>query len=83
MKPNIIPNIIPYNIILPVNLKIDAPIPFINPSFLVSIALLVIVFANPVDGTISPHLHILNNLSKKPNPVNNEPITIKNEKVKK
>ena len=69
-----IPNIIPYRIILPVSLNIDEPIPLINPSNLVSIALLVMLLANPVDGTIKPHLHMLNKLSKNPRPVNKEPI---------
>ena len=67
--------------ILPVSLNIDAPIPLINPSLLVSIALLVIVLANPVEGTINPHLKILNNLSKKPSPVNKDATNTKIAKV--
>ena len=83
MYPNIIPNTTPYKIILPVNLNIDAPIPLIKPSLLASIALLVIVLANPVDGTIKPHLHILKTLSNIPIPVNNDPTNIKTQNVKK
>ena len=82
ITPNINPNNVPYNMILPVNLNILAPIPFINPSDLLSIALLVIVFANPVLGTINPHLQKLNILSNIPIPVNNDPININVENNK-
>ena len=69
--------VIPYKIMLPVSLNMLEPIPFINPSSLLSIAALVIEWANPVVGIIKPHLQNDTISSNIPRPVSTDDIVTK------
>ena len=76
MMPNIYTDTTPYNITVPANLKMLAPIPNTNPSFLYSSAALVIEWAKPVMGIIKALFKTLTQTSKTPKAVKIEDIAI-------